>query len=181
VQKILLLGKPKAGKTTLVKKVLAGLAKTAYGGFFTEEIREKGERVGFKITSTNGEESILAHINPTLARKGGVNHKSPYRVSKYYVNVSGFEQIALKAISRAEKEKDLIIIDEIGKMELFSQKFVNKIEEIFTKGRKKALATIPVSNIPLVKKLQSLSDTEVVEVTERNRDRLVSELINKLE
>jgi len=171
MHKILLLGKPKVGKTNLVKKVMTGLKKTTYGGFFTAEIKEKGKRVGFKVISTNGEEGILAHIN----------HRSPYHVSKYYVNVSDFERVALKAISNAEKEKDLIVIDEIGKMELFSHKFANKIEEIFNKSNKKILATIPITKIPLINKLKSLPDTEVIEITEENRDRLVNELINKLD
>ncbi len=171
MKRILLLGKPKVGKTSLVKKVMAGLKNITYGGFFTEEIRVKGERIGFKVIPTNGEEGILAHVN----------HKSPYRVSKYYVNVTDFERVALKAITNAEKEKDLIIIDEIGKMELFSHKFEIKTEEIFNKNNNKILATVPISKIPLINKLKGLPDTEVIEITEKNRDRLVLEIIKKLE
>jgi nucleoside-triphosphatase len=171
VQKILLLGKPKSGKTTLVKKVLAVLSKISYGGFFTEEIREKDNRIGFKVVSTDGEEGVLAHEN----------YKSPYRVSKYFVNVLDFERVALRAITQAMKDKDLIVIDEIGKMELFSDRFEHLIEEIFAKGRKKILATIPVSKIPLIEKLRNLPDTEVIEVTPANRDQLVDELIKRLD
>lgn len=171
MQKILLFGKPKIGKTTLVKKVIQAFSEISCGGFFTEEIREKGERIGFKVVSTDGEAGILAHIN----------HKSPFRVSKYYVNVSDFERVALKAIAKAEKEKDLIVIDEIGKMELFSQKFKRTIEEIFTKGSKKILATIPISNIPLIEKFKNLPNTEIVEVTPANRDLLANELVSRLE
>ncbi len=171
MRRILLLGKPKVGKTTLAKKVLARLSKITYGGFFTEEIEVKGERTGFKVISTDGIEGGLAHIN----------HRSPNRVSKYFVNVKDFERIALTAIENAEKEKALIVIDEIGKMELFSHKFVNKIEEIFNENNKKILATIPISKIPLIEKLKNLPDTEVIEINEENRDRLVNELINKLD
>jgi nucleoside-triphosphatase len=171
MQRILLLGKPKIGKTILVKKIIAGLKRTTYGGFFTAEIKEKGKRVGFKVISTDGEEAILAHMNC----------HSNYHVSKYFVNVQEFERVALTAIENAEKEKDLIAIDEIGKMELFSHKFVNKIEEIFNKSNKKILATIPVSKIPLIEKLKKLPDAEVIEITEENRDRLVNELIKKLD
>jgi len=155
----------------LVRKVINSLKNTTYGGFFSEEIKEKGARVGFKIVSTDGEEGILADTT----------HKSPYRISKYYVNVSEFERVALKAITNAEKEKDLIIIDEIGKMELFSQKFRALIEEIFVKGHKKILATIPISNIPFINKLCDLPDTEVIEVTPGNRDQLITKLIGYLE
>ena len=165
--KILLIGKPKSGKTSLVRKVINSLKKTSYGGFFSEEIKENRQRVGFKIVSTDGEEGILAD---TI-------HKSPYQVSKYYVNISEFERVALKAITNAEKDKDLIVIDEIGKMELYSQKFMALIEEIFTKGHKKILATIPISNIPFINKLRDLPNTEVIEVTPENRDHLVAKLL----
>jgi len=171
VPKILLSGKPKVGKTTIIKKVLSSFAKTSCGGFYTEEVKAKGKRIGFKVVSTNGEEGILADIN----------HKSPYRVSKYYVNVADFERVALQAVVNAEQAKDLIIIDEIGKMELFSPKFKQAVEEIFTKSQKKILATIPNCDIPLVKRLKSLPDTEVIEITEENRDIIVSELIGKLQ
>jgi nucleoside-triphosphatase len=169
--KMLLIGKPKSGKTSLVRKVLNSLKKTTYGGFFSEEIKEKQLRVGFKIVSTDGEERIMAD---TI-------HKSPYRISKYNVNLVEFERVALKALTDAEKEKDLIIIDEIGKMELFSQKFTTLVEEIFIRGHKKVLATIPVSNIPFINKLRALPDIEVIEVTPENRDQLVEKLIGYLE
>lgn len=171
MHKILLSGKPKTGKTSLVKKVMSGLKKNTYGGFYTAEIKEKDKRIGFKVISINGEEGILAHVN----------HNSNCHVSKYHVNLPEFERVALAAIENAEKAKDLIVIDEIGKMELFSFKFANKIEEIFNRGNKKILATIPISKIPLINKLKNLPDTEVIEITEENRDRLVDELINKLD
>ncbi|MEO0093477.1 MAG: NTPase [candidate division WOR-3 bacterium] len=165
--KVLLFGKPKSGKTTLVKKVLAELPKNSYGGFWTEEIKEQEERVGFKVVTTEGEEGILAHKD----------YRSPYRVSKYYVNVTDFERVALKTLDNAEKSKDLIVIDEIGKMELFSQKFAQVIEKIFANKHKKVLATIPISNIPLIEKLKKLPDATVMEVTPANRDFLATKIL----
>lgn len=150
-----------------MKKVLAELQKNSYGGFWTEEIKEKGERVGFKVVTTKGEEGILAHKD----------YRSPYRVSKYYVNVADFERVALKAIADAEKTKDLIVIDEIGKMELFSQKFAKLIEKVFSSQHKKILATIPISDIPLLEKLKKLPDATVVEVTPANRDFLLTKIL----
>ena len=61
-KKILLTGRPGCGKTTLVKRVVAKLVFPA-GGFYTEEIRQRGERVGFKIVTLDGEEVVLAHVD----------------------------------------------------------------------------------------------------------------------
>ncbi len=55
-RKVLLTGRPGCGKTTLIKRVVNELAVPA-GGFYTEEIRERGERVGFKIITLDGQES----------------------------------------------------------------------------------------------------------------------------
>uniref|UniRef100_A0A7C6A917 NTPase n=1 Tax=candidate division WOR-3 bacterium TaxID=2052148 RepID=A0A7C6A917_UNCW3 len=171
--KILLLGRPRSGKTTLVKKVLAQLPKSAYGGFFTEELKEGGKRVGFKVVATDGEEGILAHKN----------YQSPNRVGQYGINISDFERVALKAIAKAFKERDLIVIDEIGKMELLSEKFQKTVLALF-KEEKKILATIPISDIPLIRRLKNLPDVLVIEVTESasggNRERLITEILERI-
>jgi len=101
-------GKGGVGKTTVVKKVANQLLDRA-GGFYTEEIREKGIRKGFLMRTLWGESSILAHVNI----------KGPFRVGRYGVNVDAFERIVVSCLETALKGDKIIIIDEIGKMELF--------------------------------------------------------------
>jgi len=111
--KILLTGGPGIGKTTIIKKWISEIYKEA-GGFYTEEIREKGKRIGFKIKTINGKEGILSKIG-----------SGKHNVGKYTVNIDIFEEIGVKALEDALKNKEVkyIVIDEIGKMELFSEKF----------------------------------------------------------
>ena len=99
----LLTGKPGTGKTTLIKKAIAGMDNRA-GGFFTEEIREHGIRQGFRIVTLDGQDAVLAYINL----------KSPYRVGKYGVDRDNLEKIGVSAIERAVEYCDLVVIDEIG-------------------------------------------------------------------
>ena len=73
---ILLIGSPGSGKTTVVKRILSKLQPKICSGFYTEEIREKGVRVGFRIVTCSGRKAVLAHIN----------FNSTYRVSKYKVD-----------------------------------------------------------------------------------------------
>ena len=170
----LIQGPPRTGKSTLVAKLCSMLETKGYniGGIQTPEIREKNRRVGFWVVDLHTEKKeILAHVEI----------KSRFRVSKYGVDLNSFNELAITAIKSAIENYNIVVIDEIGKMELFSHKFVNKIEEIFNKSNKKILATIPVSKILLIEKLKKLPDTEVIEITEENRDRLVDELINKLD
>ena len=96
---ILLTGKPRVGKTTIVKKVLKGLTEINAGGFYTEEIKERGVRVGFKIKTLDGKEGILSHVD----------HKGRFRVGKYFVNINDLDEIAVKSITDS-LNKDLILL-----------------------------------------------------------------------
>lgn len=150
--KILITGNPGSGKTTLIKDILAGLANLSYGGFFTEAIKENGLRVGFKIITTFGDEGILAHQDI----------HSEHRISKYGVNLKDLETKGIKSIERALKEKDLIVIDEIGKMELCSDKFKSLIQRLFKDNLDKTIiATIPISDIPFINELKSQKDIKL--------------------
>jgi nucleoside-triphosphatase len=107
----LLTGKPRAGKTTLLKIIIQDLKSC--GGFYTEEIIEDNKRIGFRIKTLKGKEGILA--------MEGLRAK--FRLGKYGINLKDLEEIGVKAVEEALKNKDIVVIDEIGKMELFSQAF----------------------------------------------------------
>ena len=106
-------GKPKSGKTTLVRGISSHLSNSV--GFYTVEIREKGVRVGFKIVDFEGREELLA----------SKNLPSFLRVGKYGVNLPGLEKMVERIKNRLEesKEVDWVVIDEVGKMEMMSEKF----------------------------------------------------------
>ena len=129
-QAYLLTGKPGVGKTTLIREALSQAKKTP-GGFYTREIRSQALRQGFEIVTLDGLTAVLAHVS----------FESPYRVSKYGVNVDNLNSVGVAAIRRAIKECDLIVIDEIGKMELLSLDFREAVLEALGSSRK-VLGTI---------------------------------------
>jgi nucleoside-triphosphatase len=76
-RKVLLTGRPGCGKTTLVRRVVNELAQSAVG-FYTEEIRQRRERVGFKIVTLDGKEGVFAHVHfKTRQRLGKYGSISP--------------------------------------------------------------------------------------------------------
>ncbi len=170
--KILLTGKPGVGKTTVVKKVVQKL-KDKVIGFWTEDIRDKlNRRTGFKIVTTEGTEAILA---------SKYLFETPYKVGSYYVDVKTFEKVVIPVLEKALKEDKVVVIDEIGKMELFSKRFISVVEEIFEK-KEKILATVPIKDVhPLVKKLKERKDVLLIEVTFSNRNYLPEKIIQLLE
>jgi nucleoside-triphosphatase len=145
---LLLTGQPGTGKTALIKEALTRTEIKA-GGFYTEEIRAGGIRQGFRIITLDGQEAILAHINIS----------SPYRVSKYRVDTDALERVAVPALRRAVKESGLIVIDEIGKMELLSPQFRDAVMQAVNSG-KKVLGTVMFNPHPFTDDIKRHLKTE---------------------
>ncbi len=120
VVRVLITGQPGCGKTTLIKKVARSLS-IPFCGFFTNEIRHGRRRVGFEIESFAGDKAVMSHLDI----------KSPYRVGKYGVDIESMERIAAFEMEIALSENKLLIIDEIGKMELYSMRFKELILRVF--------------------------------------------------
>lgn len=161
---ILVTGSPGAGKTTLILKVLAHLKADA-DGFYTRELREGERRVGFELVTLKGKRGILAHTNI----------KGTFRVGKYGVELKSLEELGVKAITRGVRRQSPIIIDEIGRMELFSAKFRESVIEALDSSAL-VLATIGPQPIPFLKEIRSRIDVQLIKVTPDNRDDLATEI-----
>jgi nucleoside-triphosphatase len=164
----LLSGEPGCGKTTLIKEVLAKANKSA-GGFYTEEIRVQGGRQGFKIVTLDGKTAVLAHTSV----------HSPNRVSKYGVDIDNMDKTAIPALKEAIKSKDIVVIDEIGKMELFSPSFKDAVIEAL-QSKKKVLGTIMLASHPWADKIKERPEVEVIKVTRFNRGEVIKQVLDWL-
>lgn len=167
--KVLLTGKPGVGKTTLLRKAIDPFLDKV-GGFYTYELREGGKRVGFVVKALNGPERLMAHID----------FKDVPKVGKYGVSVKAFEEVALAAVKEALEEKELVLIDEIGKMELLSSSFRELVLEIL-RSPKHLLGTVPLKGPPFVEAVKKSEGIQVVEVNPSNRDEILLWLKRRLE
>ena len=163
-QVYLLTGRPGTGKTSLIRQMLAGI-KGKGGGFYTEEIRSRGIRQGFRLVTLDGQSAILAHVDI----------HSPYRVSKYGVDIDSLDRVGVSALHQAAKECDLIVIDEIGKMELFSDNFRKTVLEIIGSGRR-VLGTIMLNPNPWADEIKCLPQVKLITVTRDNHQIVLGEL-----
>ena len=162
---IFLTGAPSSGKTTVIKKVIKNLPVPA-NGFYTEEEKVGDKRVGFLMRSLDGKEGYLAHQDI----------RSDFHIRRYGVSIENIETIAVSSILPVED--NIIILDEIGKMECFSNKF-----------RKAALKALDSSNIVIgtitfggdefISKIKERNDIEIIEVTPLNRDSLPYLILQK--
>src|SRR5262249_4416419 len=155
---LLLTGPPACGKTTVVLRLVKRLSDLRLAGFYTQELREGGSRVGFDaIGISSGQHAVLAHVRSN----------SRTRVGRY-----GVEPAALVPLVAAELGKsgevDLFVIDEIGKMELFSGEFVDAVRRLFD-GPVPVVATVALRGGSLIAEVKVRPDVRIIEVTEENR------------
>ncbi len=163
---VFLTGAPSSGKTTVIKKVIASL-KIPTKGFFTEEVRIGGKRVGFLMKTLDGKEGYLAHQDI----------KSDFHIRRYGVSIENIETIAVPSIVPIDRH--IIVLDEIGKMECFS--------EVFKRAAIKALdspnivvGTITLGGDAFIQEIKSRNDIEIIEVTLKNRDSLPDFIVGKI-
>jgi nucleoside-triphosphatase len=166
---LLLSGKPGTGKTSLIKEAIDRV-KIEAGGFYTQEIRSAGVRQGFKIITLDGKEAILAHINIS----------SPYQVSKYNVDIDSLNEVGISAIQQALKQNDLIVIDEIGKMELLSLQFQEVVLQAIQSG-KKVLGTVMFTSHPFADEVKRRPEVTTLVVSGTNRNDVLNEILAWLE
>ena len=164
----LLTGRPGVGKTTCVRRACERLGRPA-GGFFTEEIREQGDRVGFVLETLDGRRAVMAHVG----RRGGS------RVGKYGVDLAVLDGVGVPAIRTAVREGRLVVIDEIGKMEMASPAFREAVEDAL-RSPVPVLGTILVAPHPWADRIKADPAVRLIEVTSKTREMIPGELVRLL-
>jgi nucleoside-triphosphatase len=168
INKFLLTGLPGCGKTTVIM-CLADMLKTKkMVGFYTQEIRDAGQRTGFSLQTFGGEKTVLS----------SVNFGDGPRVGRYRVDVEGFEQTVLPELA-VNKDADLYLIDEIGKMECFSNKFIEMIKQILD-GSLPLVATVALKGSGFIAEVKERKDIELITVNAENRNMLPSKISSQL-
>jgi len=163
---ILLTGAPSSGKTTVIKKIIKNLNIPACG-FYTQEEKQIDKRVGFLMRSLNGKKAYLAHQNI----------ESEYRIRRYGVSISNIENIAVPSIY--PKKNIIIVLDEIGKMECFSEKFrIAAIKALDSENI--VIGTVTLGGGDFIEKIKQRQDIEILEVTPENRNSLPSKILEKV-
>jgi nucleoside-triphosphatase len=156
---ILVTGRPGTGKSTLLRAVLDALQPPA-NGFFSPEVRDdSGRRTGFDIVTLDGQTAPLARVGA----------KGTHYLGRYGVDIAALDSVGVPAIERAIEAGQLVVIDEIGKMELLSAAFQRAVIEVFRRHRP-LLATIMLAAHPFADELKAQPDTTLFELTEGNRD-----------
>lgn len=184
---LLLTGRPGIGKTTVIKTVAELLGGRA-GGFYTEEIRGPGGRKGFLLVTLDGEKAVMAHVD--------LRGKGRPRVSRYGVDVEAIERVGVAALRRAMQAGRIVVVDEIGKMELCCGAFKDVVLQAVggpalsdalgvskgeAEGPHTVVATAMAKSNPWMDSLKALPNVTPWEVTVKNRDGLAEQVVQWLD
>ncbi|KAK4261999.1 hypothetical protein QN277_027616 [Acacia crassicarpa] len=174
---ILVTGPPGVGKSTLIMRVFEGL-KTSnpdlkVQGFYTREVRQGSERIGFEVVTLDGRICPLAS-----AKISGPESRRWPSVGKYKVDIASFESLALPEL-QVREDTDLFIIDEVGKMELYSSSFFPAVLQVL-ESNTPILASIPIPkygrDIPEVARLRNHPTADIYTLSLSNRDAVREEI-----
>ena len=166
--RILITGRPGSGKTTAVERVVEGLDRPA-GGFITRELRDDGSRVGFELRTLSGERAVMAHVEFDTSAS----------IGRYGVDVDVIERVGVKAVRSAIESDELVVVDEIGPMELLSDAFRGVVLDALD-ADVPFVGTVVARSHPFTDGLKDRPDTELIRLNHENRDHVPAEVLRRI-
>jgi nucleoside-triphosphatase len=164
---LLFTGAPGSGKSTAILR-LARLLDSPPRGFYTEEVREGGERQGFRLVAFDGTEAVIAHVDFPKA----------HRVSKYGVDVAAIDEASERLLA-PRRAAPVYLVDEIGKMECLSQRFVARMRELLD-SEATVVATVASKGGGFIGEVKRREDCELWTLTRGNRDAMPQRVLDWL-
>jgi nucleoside-triphosphatase len=167
---ILITAMPRTGKSTLLRKIIEAVPNKV--GFVTNELRENNERIGFEVVTSAGQKALLAHVSIT----------SDILVSRYHVDINALEQI-LPSV-KGFKPSDLLYLDEIGQMQLYSKEFERLVLRYLDAPNICVAVLSKIFSNEFTESIKRREDVVIVDITMENRDGqqvFIESLLRKIE
>jgi nucleoside-triphosphatase len=158
------------GKSTAIIQLINRIGAEHFGGFYTEEVRNETDRIGFNCVTLSGESERIASVDST----------SSIRIGRYGVEIEAFENIALTAIRQSLNTKRITVIDEIGFMQMLSIPFQKMIQDIVSNSQHILLGTICVDSHPVIDKIKELPGIKLYAMDVENRELTIEALASDL-
>jgi len=151
----------------VVRRVVEGFSGRA-AGFYTREVRVGGCRVGFEIVTLDGQIAWLSHVD----------FPGPHRVGKYGVDLEALHRLVLPALEPVPGVA-LMVVDEVGKMECLSARFVAALERLWS-APLPLLITVAQKGGGFISRIKDKPEARLITVHPGNRDSLPEVILKML-
>ncbi|HKM09234.1 MAG TPA: NTPase [Candidatus Methanomethylophilaceae archaeon] len=172
--KIGITGLPGAGKTYVLQKVIEMLEENGLtiGGMINDAIGDGRHKTGSSVRDlVTGQSEVFASVDIESRIKHG----------KLGVDIEALERVGVGAIRRASEECDVIVIDEVGKMEVESPAFIKAVKDSLEVGKPMIITIHKKSRNPLLQDIRRRDDIRILEVTPTNRNLLPYKIIRLID
>ncbi|NLU45460.1 MAG: NTPase [Euryarchaeota archaeon] len=168
--KIGITGLPGSGKTYTLMRVIEMLRDGGHtvGGMINEPVTDGRRKIGFTVRN------ILTGESQSFADQ---ETESKIMIGRIGVDLDRFEEVGIAAIRQACEECDIVVIDEIGKIEVESQLFVDTVKWALERNKPMILTLHKKSRNPLLQDIRRRDDVRILEVTPTNRNLLPYKII----
>ena len=170
---MLLSGPPRVGKTTVIRKLVPLLDPDA-GGFYSPAVEENGQRVAFEVVTLDGQAALLSTKQPS------VTFANEARLGNHRVNLDVIDSIIVPTLLDAAATRRVVIIDEIGPMEILSARFRDVVMHILN-SKVIVIGAIAESPIPFLDQVKAHPRVALKTVTHENRNRLPKEACDEVQ
>ncbi len=168
--KVGITGLPGSGKTHTLERVIDMLRDEGHsvGGMINAPVTDGRRKTGFTVKNVfTGESAVFA--NQEI--------ESKVMVGKIGVDLEIFEEVGIAAIRQACEECDVVVIDEIGRIEVESQLFVDTVKWALELNKPMILTLHKKSRNPLLQDIRRRDDVRILEVTPTNRNLLPYKIV----
>jgi nucleoside-triphosphatase len=167
---LVLTGPPGCGKTTVIMRTLELLGDIRVAGFYTREVRKSGSRTGFDAVGLGSGRTL---------RLANIRSNSRVRVGRYGVELPEFETLLAEELPRGEVDAELVVIDEIGKMECCSSMVVEMVRGLLD-GLTPLLATVAQRGAGFIREVKDRNDIRLLAVSTANRERFPEQIVDRI-
>lgn len=160
-------------KSETIKSIIEMLDEEdiSVGGMLTEPIMEDNRQVGFQVMDwQTKEKAVFAHLDLD----------SPVEVKGYGVDLDSLDEVGVKAIKNAANNQDVVLIDEIGNMQVESEEFFETVKKILEIERPLIITFEKKSRNTLLQDLRGRDDVRMLELTDVNKDLLPYKVVDLL-
>tara|TARA_B100000029_G_scaffold230656_1_gene228140 strand:- start:62030 stop:62572 length:543 start_codon:yes stop_codon:yes gene_type:complete len=166
-------GRPGTGKTKVINTLHYRLLSNniSMGGVLTRDIKEHGKRTGIEI------QNISTGISYEIAN---VNRKTGPRLQKFRINLENIDNYLIKELENSSSKADLIIIDMIGPMELFSTKFCELTSKLLEQDKKILCAIQTKYNHPIIKEIKKMRNVKLYDLNEKHKVEVIDDIYNNI-